>query len=132
MVINPLDNVEVRGDGHKYARRDIAAGEDIVKYGMPIAHATRAIAKGEHVHVHNAATNLGDVLEYRYEPDFADVARADAPDIMAYRRADGRAGIRNDIWVVPLVGCVNRLAERLAQSCGGLSLQHPYGCSQMG
>lgn len=132
MVIHPLDNVEVREDGHKYALRDIAAGENVVKYGMPIGHATRAIAKGEHVHVENVKTNLGEVLEYRYEPSFADVERRPAPTIRAFRHADGRIGIRNDIWVVPLVGCVNRLAERLAASCGGLALTHPYGCSQLG
>ena len=66
MVINPRDNVEIRNDGHKYALRDIAEGEDVIKYGMPIGHATRAIARGEHVHVHNVRTNLGEVLEYRY------------------------------------------------------------------
>ena len=59
MVIHPLDNVEIRADGHKYARRAIRAGENVVKYGMPIGHATRDIAPGEHVHVHNVATNLG-------------------------------------------------------------------------
>lgn len=132
MVIHPLDNVEVREDGHKYARRDIAEGENIIKYGMPIGHATRPIAKGEHVHVDNVKTNLGEVLEYRYEPEFKDVERKPAPMIKAFRHADGRIGIRNDIWVIPLVGCVNRLAERLAASCGGLALTHPYGCSQMG
>ena len=132
MVINPKDNVEIREDGHKYALRDIAEGENVVKYGMPIGHAVRAIAKGEHVHVHNVKTNLGDVLEYRYEPDFVDVERKPAPMMKAYRHPDGRVGIRNDIWVVPLVGCVNRLAERLAQACGGIALTHPYGCSQLG
>lgn len=132
MVINPLDNVEVHEDGHKYARRDIAEGENIIKYGMPIGHATRPIAKGEHVHVDNVKTNLGEVLEYRYEPEFKDVERKPAPMIKAFSHADGRIGIRNDIWVIPLVGCVNRLAERLAASCGGLALTHPYGCSQMG
>ena len=132
MVINPLDNVEVHEDGHKYARRDIAEGENIIKYGMPIGHATRPIAKGEHVHVDNVKTNLGEVLEYRYEPEFKDVERKPAPMIKAFRHADGRIGIRNDIWVIPLVGCVSRLAERLAASCGGLALTHPYGCSQMG
>ena len=132
MVINPLDNVEVHEDGHKYARRDIAEGENIIKYGMPIGHATRPIAKGEHVHVDNVKTNLGEVLEYRYEPEFKDVERKPAPMIKAFRHSDGRIGIRNDIWVIPLVGCVNRLAERLAASCGGLALTHPYGCSQMG
>ena len=132
MIIHPNDNVEIRDDGHKYALRDIAEGENVIKYGMPIGHATRPIAKGEHVHVHNVKTNLGDVLEYSYDPEFSDVERKPAPTMKAYRHPDGRVGIRNDIWVVPLVGCVNRLAERLAQSCGGLSLQHPYGCSQMG
>ena len=132
MLINEKDNVEVREDGHKYARRDIAADEDVVKYGMPIGHATRAIAKGEHVHVHNVKTNLGDVLEYRYDPSFTDIARKEPPTIRAFRHADGRIGVRNDLWVVPLVGCVNNLAERLAKSCGGLALTHPYGCSQLG
>ena len=132
MTINELDNVEVRENGHKYALRDIAAGEDIVKYGMPIGHATAAIAKGEHVHVHNVATNLGEALEYRYEPAFADLAPKPSPTMRAFRHPDGRVGVRNDIWVVPLVGCVNSLAGRLAKSCGGLALTHPYGCSQLG
>ncbi len=132
MIIHPLDNVEVREDGHKYALRKIAADEDIIKYGMPIGHATREIAAGEHVHVENMKTNLGEVLEYRYEPSFTDLKREESPKIKAYRRADGRVGIRNEIWVVPLVGCVNRLAQRLAASCGGIALTHPYGCSQMG
>ena len=112
--------------------KEVAAGEDVVKYGMPIGHATKAIAKGEHVHVDNLATNLGEVLEYSYEPEFTDLKRVEPPTMKAYRHADGRVGVRNDIWVVPLVGCVNRLAERLAQSCGGVALTHPYGCSQLG
>ena len=136
MVINEKDNVEIRGDGHKYALRDIAEGENVIKYGMPIGHATKPIAKGEHVHVHNVKTNLGEVLEYRYEPDEAAIKGWKTVEpketFLGYRHPDGRVGIRNDIWVIPLVGCVNRLAERLAQSCGGLALTHPYGCSQMG
>ena len=136
MVIHPLDNVEVREDGHKYALRDIAEGENVVKYGMPIGHATRPIARGEHVHVHNLKTNLGEVLEYRYDPDEAAINGWKTVEpketFLGYRHADGRVGIRNDIWVIPLVGCVNRLAERLAGSCGGIALTHPYGCSQMG
>ena len=136
MILNPKDNVEIRGDGHKYALRDIAEGEDVIKYGMPIGHATRPIAKGEHVHVHNVKTNLGEVLEYRYEPDEAAIRGWKTVEpgetFLGYRHPDGRVGIRNDIWVIPLVGCVNRLAERLAQACGGLALTHPYGCSQMG
>ena len=136
MIINSKDNVEIRDDGHKYALRDIAEGENVVKYGMPIGHATKPIAKGEHVHVHNVKTNLGEVLEYRYEPDEAAINGWKSVEpkeaFLGYRHPDGRVGIRNDIWVVPLVGCVNRLAERLAQACSGLALTHPYGCSQMG
>ncbi len=136
MVINPRDNVEVREDGHKYALRDIAAGENVIKYGMPIGHATAFIKKGEHVHSHNLATNLGPQLEYVYEPEkaqpFEPEAGAGGETFLGYRRSGGRAGVRNDIWVVPTVGCVNALCERLAASCGGLALTHPYGCSQLG
>lgn len=132
MIINPLDNVEVRADGHKYAIRDIAEGENVIKYGMPIGHAINAIKAGEHVHTHNLRTNLGEVLEYRYDPSFCELKSEEPPQIWAFHRADGHIGIRNDIWVVPLVGCVNRLAEKLANACGGIVLRHPYGCSQMG
>ena len=151
MVIHPLDNVEIHEDGHKYARRAIRAGENVVKYGMPIGHATRDIAPGEHVHVHNVATNLGETLEYAYDPDPEVVgvegdskrttAREDSkrtttrdgvPTFKGYRHPDGRVGVRNDIWIVPTVGCVNNLCERLAASCGGIALTHPYGCSQLG
>ena len=136
MVISPRDNVEVRADGHKYALRDIAAGEDVVKYGMPIGHATAPIKKGEHVHTHNLATNLGPQLEYVYEPGKAQPFEPNAglggETFMGYRRRGGRVGVRNDVWVVPTVGCVNSLCERLAASCGGVALTHPYGCSQLG
>jgi altronate hydrolase len=135
MVINPRDNVEVRDDGHKYARRAIAPGENVVKYGLPIGRAVCAIAPGEHVHVHNVKTNLGDSLTYVYAPAEAPeppAPAADVPTIMAYRRADGRIGVRNEIWIVPTVGCVNTLCERLAAACGGIALTHPYGCSQLG
>ena len=151
MVIHPLDNVEIHEDGHKYARRAIRAGENVVKYGMPIGHATCDIAPGEHVHVHNVATNLGETLEYTYDPDPAVVgvegdskrttaredskrttAREDVPTFKGFRHPDGRVGVRNDIWIVPTVGCVNNLCERLAASCGGIALTHPYGCSQLG
>ena len=142
MIINPADNVEIREDGHKYALKDIPEGANVIKYGMPIGHAVTAIKKGEHVHVHNVKTNLGDVLEYTYDPDLDGIAQFDQSvnrligqsvnTFLAYRHPDGRIGIRNDLWVIPLVGCVNNLAERLAKECGGLALTHPYGCSQMG
>ena len=134
MIINPIDNVEVRDDGHKYAVREIKRGENVIKYGMPIGHATCDIKAGEHVHVHNVATNLGECLEYEYNPVFAPEAEKSAEplSIRAYRRKDGRVGIRNEIWVVPTVGCVNNLCERLARAADGIALTHPYGCSQLG
>lgn len=73
MIIHPKDNVEVGEDGHKYARCPIVQGDDIVKYGMPIGHATAPIAQGEHVHCNNLATNLKGELEYEYHPDFTPV-----------------------------------------------------------
>ena len=140
MIIHPLDNVEIRADGHKYALCAIRAGENVIKYGMPIGHATCDIAPGEHVHVHNVATNLGETLEYTYDPDPAIAAVAGRPPYQSekvptfkgFRHPDGRVGVRNDIWIVPTVGCVNNLCERLAHACGGIALTHPYGCSQLG
>lgn len=132
MRIHPLDNVEVRGDGHKYALRAIRAGESIIKYGMPIGHATRDIAPGEHVHTQNVATDLQGETAFTYAPDFGTVEQAPSPMFLGYRRPDGQVGIRNDVWVVPTVGCVNALAEKLAADCGGFALTHPYGCSQLG
>ena len=133
MIIHPDDNVEIREDGHKYALRDLKCGENVIKYGMPIGHATCDIAKGGHVHTHNVATNLGELLEYTYEPEFKPVEKVSDPrTFMGYRRADGQVGIRNDIWVIPTVGCVNNLCRRLAAVCDGIALEHPYGCSQLG
>ncbi len=114
MIIHPLDNVEVRDDGHKYAIRPIAPGENVIKYGMPIGHAKVRIEPGEHVHTHNLASNLAGLLEYTYKPDFKPLE------------------INNDLWVIPTVGCVNDLARRLADAVGGIALTHPYGCSQLG
>lgn len=132
MIIHPADNVEIRDDGHKYALKDIAAGENIIKYGMPIAHAVCDIPAGSHVHTHNAKTNLEGLLEYSYDPEFAPPPPERAGTFQGYLRPDGQAGIRNDLWVIPTVGCINRLAERLANAVGGVALLHPYGCSQLG
>ena len=76
MLINRLDNVEVNlNDGHKYALVDIKAGENVIKYGNPIGHATVDIKKGEHVHTHNVRTNLSGNLEYTYTPTFYDIPK---------------------------------------------------------
>ena len=132
MIIHPLDNVEVREDGHKYAIRPIEPGENVIKYGMPIGHAKAGIAPGEHVHTHNLASNLSGLLEYAYKPDFKPLAIKTTRTFAGFLRPDGQAGVRNDLWVIPTVGCVNDLARRLADAVGGIALTHPYGCSQLG
>ena len=134
MLINKLDNVEVDlNDGHKYALCDIAAGENIIKYGNPIGHAICDIKKGEHVHTHNTKTNLSGKLEYRYEP-FEDSAKKEkgTRTFMGYVRKNGEVGIRNEIFIVVTVGCVNKVAERLAALTGAVAFTHPFGCSQLG
>ena len=134
MIINEKDNVEINlEDGHKYALLDILAGENIIKYGNPIGHATEDIKKGEHVHSHNMKTNLSGNLEYRYEPEFEPVkVQATDKTFMGYRRENGEVGIRNEIFIVNTVGCVNKISKRLSELTGAKSFEHPFGCSQLG
>ena len=134
LLINELDNVLVNtSDGHKYARRDIANGELIIKYGQPIGHATSDIKIGEHVHTHNVKTNLSGKLEYRYEPNEVHGEKVNSDlTFMGYVRKNGDVGIRNDIWIVNTVGCVNKVAEKLAALTGAKAFSHPFGCSQLG
>ena len=134
MLINKLDNVEVNlEDGHKYAIRDIRKGEDIIKYGNPIGHATEDIKAGEHVHSHNVKTNLSGNLTYTYEPKFYDIPTDKTErTFMGYLREDGEVGIRNDVWIVNTVGCVNKVAEKIAEKTGAFHFPHPFGCSQLG
>ena len=134
MLIHRLDNVEVNlKDGHKYATRDILLGENVIKYGNPIGHATKSIKKGEHVHTHNMKTNLSGVIKYTYTP-FEDQSQADEniPTFMGYLRKNGDVGIRNEIFIVNTVGCVNKISERLAAMTGAIAFTHPFGCSQLG
>ena len=134
LLINELDNVLVNtSDGHKYARCDIANGELIIKYGQPIGHATSDIKIGEHVHTHNVKTNLSGKLEYRYEPSEVHGEKVNSDlTFMGYVRKNGDVGIRNDIWIVNTVGCVNKVAEKLAALTGAKAFSHPFGCSQLG
>ncbi len=134
MLINKLDNIEVNlEDGHKYALRDIKCGENVIKYGNPIGHATADIKKGEHVHTHNVKTNLSGNLDYSYEPEFFDIAPEPCDrTFMGYVRKNGTVGVRNDVWIVNTVGCVNKLAERIAAATGAFAFPHPFGCSQLG
>ena len=134
MLINKLDNVDINlADGHKYALRDIKSGEDIIKYGNPIGHATCDIKAGEHVHTHNVKTNLSGNLEYSYQPKFYETERADGERyFMGYVRENGDVGIRNEIWIVNTVGCVNKIAQKLSSLTGARYFPHPFGCSQLG
>lgn len=134
LTIHPLDNVEINlENGHKYALRDIAAGENIIKYGNPIGHATQDIKKGDHVHSHNVKTNLSGNLEYTYEPVEIQVKpNPSGRTFMGYVRPNGDVGIRNEVWIINTVGCVNKIAKRLADLTGAVAFEHPFGCSQLG
>lgn len=134
MLIHELDNVEVNLDnGHKYAVCDIKQGSEIIKYGQPIGIAQTHIKKGEHVHSHNMKTALGDNLTYKYEPKFVSYKKeTEDAYFMGYLRENGEVGIRNDIWIVNTVVCVNKLAEKLSALTGAFCFPHPNGCSQLG
>ena len=134
LTINKLDNVEINlEDGHKYALRDIKCGENVIKYGQPIGHATEDIKVGDHVHTHNVKTNLSGKLEYTYEKAACHDEKVDTDlTFMGYVREDGQVGIRNDVWIVNTVGCVNKIAEKLADLTGAKYFPHPFGCSQLG
>lgn len=129
--------------GHKFALRAVRAGEPVVKYGAPIGVAQRAIEAGEHVHVHNLASALAGEVDYAsFVPASTGQTAAEADaGFMGYRRFDGRVGIRNEIWVIATVGCVNRTVRRIAQMAGNEmrgqvdgvhAITHPFGCSQLG
>ncbi|WZL81098.1 altronate dehydratase family protein [Vallitaleaceae bacterium 9-2] len=137
--------------GHKVALKPIKEGEPIIKYGMPIGKATKAIAVGEHVHTHNVKTQLDDVLEYKYEPHFQDFSTLEKQrEVNVYVRPNGEIGIRNELWVIPTVGCVNGVSNQIIQVFkermldqgvrikdlenidGIFAFGHNYGCSQMG
>jgi altronate hydrolase len=128
--------------GHKVALMPIAAGAPVIKFGFPIGRARCDIAAGEHVHSENLATGLSGTGSYHYAPRA--VPPADAPSTATfegYVRADGRVGTRNEIWILPTVGCVARTAERIAKRAaaalpphidGVHAFTHPHGCSQLG
>ena len=134
MIIHKLDNVDVNlENGHKYALRDIKKGENIIKYGNPIGHATEDIKAGEHVHSHNLKTNLSGNIEYKYEPVEVNKEKIATDKVfMGYVRENGEVGIRNEVWIINTVGCVNKVAKRIADLTGVVHFEHPFGCSQLG
>mgnify|MGYP004694681979 CR=1 FL=1 len=137
--------------GHKMAVCDIMKGEDVIKYGYRIGCAKEDIQKGQWVHTHNLKTALSDLLEYSYHPSFSELPKTEEAFFSGYVRPDGKVGVRNEIWIVPTVGCVNNVAQAIARKaqrmldlqkekfCGDgeepmevIAFPHPYGCSQMG
>ncbi len=126
--------------GHKFALRNIEEQEKIIKYGYPIGKAVAAIAAGDHVHVHNTKTGLSGVEEYSYKPKNQSLKNKLTRSFQGYRRPNGKAGVRNEVWIIPLSGCANHTSKSLADNVGELpenvdgvfAFPHPYGCSQLG
>ena len=161
IIINSLDNIAVAltdlkaGEvhenvtlteditkGHKFALTFIGEGEQIIKYGNPIARATVNIQAGSHVHTHNVRTNLSENLEYTYNKIPTELKEVAPRTVHVYKRANGDVGIRNELWIIPTVGCVNGQAKLILETFknrfgtkgfdGAFTYTHPYGCSQLG
>ena len=142
----PVDGASVTAvedipQGHKMAIAPIHTGENVIKYGFPIGHATADAVPGTWMHTHNVKTNLSGEIEYSYHPNMHPLAPVAPETFMGYRRKDGRAATRNEIWIIPTVGCVNDCAKALVRdnqdlvtdSIDGLyTFTHPFGCSQTG
>ena len=133
--------VEDIPQGHKIALCDIAEGENVIKYGFPIGHTLADVKTGSHVHTHNMRTNLSGEIEYTYDPDVKPLSPKEPATFNGFLRKDGRAAIRNEIWIIPTVGCVNGVVKTLAEqnkdlvtgSIDGIyAFTHPFGCSQTG
>ncbi|TCK87981.1 D-altronate dehydratase [Natranaerovirga hydrolytica] len=142
-----VNNTQVLEDvqaGYKIAIKDIEKEQNIIKYGSPIGSAKEKIRKGSIVHVHNTKTNLDDIIDYQYEGLIVDEISTTIPDkdVNIYRRKNGQIGIRNELWIVPTVACVNRVGQKMidvlkeeidTSKIDGVNIYiHPYGCSQMG
>lgn len=139
-----IDNIKLLDDisfGHKVLLNDLKSGENIIKYGNPIGHLTIDCKKGEHIHEHNLKTNLSDIIEYKYCGENEYQPKKCNVTFNGYLRQDGRAATRNEIWIIPTVGCVNNTAKRLEKigqdiigdGCDGVfAYTHPFGCSQLG
>jgi altronate hydrolase len=128
--------------GHKIALRNFALNDNIIKYGLPVGHASKAIARGELINEKNIKTNLEGILEYSYNPLPTPVSTSEKQlTFKGYRRKNGDVGIRNEIWIIPTVGCVNGIISGLEKSLreeigdgvdAVVAYPHNYGCSQLG
>ena len=130
--------------GHKVAIKNISINAHVVKYGYPIGHAIKEISVGEHIHTHNTKTNLDGIQEYQYNQKL-NITQYENENLTfnGFKRKNGHVGIRNELWIVPTVGCVNGVGERIIKlfekEVGDISpfenvlvLKHNYGCSQLG
>ena len=144
-VVMPDDlNITLKEDipqGHKFALCDISQGTEIIKYGYPIGIAATDIPAGTWIHTHNIRTGLGELLTYTYDRQVQEVMPTEERFFEGYRRADGKAAVRNELWIIPTVGCVNNVAQAIERKAQYLvkgtveavaAFPHPYGCSQMG
>lgn len=147
VIINEKDNVGItlagQGEipaGHKFALRDINKGEYIVKYGEIIGRATTDIKKGDWVHTHNVKSHLDESVAYTYTYNAQELPKTTGT-FQGFKRAWGNAGIRNEIYIIPTVGCVNDVCIRMAKASqplvkgsinGIFALTHQFGCSQLG
>ena len=139
-VIISLAGTDKVPPAHKIARRPIKKGEYIIKYGEIIGRATADIKEGEWVHSHNLRSHLDETVEYLYQP--TDCAVKNGHDsFMGYRRPYGETGIRNEIYIIPTVGCVNQVCIKMCQQAqklvngtldGIYTFTHQFGCSQLG
>ena len=130
--------------GHKVAIKEIQENENVIKYGYPIGHATGVIQAGKHVHTHNTKTNLDGIKDYQFKQKLSENPyQKEELYFKGFKRKNGLVGIRNELWIVPTVGCVNGVAEsiikRFVKEVGDISpfedvlvLKHNYGCSQLG
>ncbi len=139
-----IDNITLLDDipiGHKIALSDISKGEKVIKYGYPIGSAKVDIKMGSHIHTHNLKSDVAGKLDYTYNPEFKEIPSTEHKTFMGYLRDNGDVGIRNEVWIIPTVGCVNSIVKAIENGSkqfktknidGIYSYNHPYGCSQLG
>lgn len=127
--------------GHKFTLQPISKGSPVIKYGSPIGYMCSSVPEGTWVHTHNLQTTLNEIIEYSYLPAYKELIPTESRYFRGFRRSDGKVGIRNEIWIIPTVGCVNSVVKAIEhqakQYISGtlediIAFNHPYGCSQMG
>ena len=146
ITVNNKNIITIQEDipaGHKIALKDFNVDENIIKYGYPIGHTITPISQGAWINEKNIRTNLKGILNYKYTPALTHIdIQNKSLTFKGYRRKNGEAGIRNEIWIIPTVGCVNGIVNQLAQSLRQeakdshidsiVAYTHNYGCSQLG